>query len=228
MLEIEKHQDKLRSKGVLTQDTKQISVGGSRWLMKEELEDLLVEKISDYDFSRFLQLMERMLALPCCSLEETFVQSFRKQLEVQSNNQEIPDLQHDERGGAYSQAHGRRKTATASVTLRDGGSGRITVNGRDCLHYFPVLQDREQAMFPLQFVGALGRFDVEARVEGGGRSSQAGALRLAIARAVLSFIPGGEIESVRQAGLLTTDPRVRERKKPGQAGARKKFTWKKR
>ncbi|KAG7259808.1 hypothetical protein CRUP_003504 [Coryphaenoides rupestris] len=65
-------------------------------------------------------------------------------------------------------------------------------------------------------------------VQGGGRSSQAGALRLAIARALLSFLSEREMENMRQAGLLTPDPRVRERNKPGQEGARRKYTWRKR
>ncbi|MEQ2277664.1 37S ribosomal protein S9, mitochondrial, partial [Xenotaenia resolanae] len=122
----------------------------------------------------------------------------------------------------------KRKTSKSSVVVRDCGSGSITINGEDYLHYFPVLQDREQLMFPLQFTGLLGRFDLECTVSGGGRSSQAGALRLAISRALLSFVSEGEGEAMRQAGLLTLDPRVRERKKPGQEGARRKFTWKKR
>ncbi|KAK5891605.1 hypothetical protein CgunFtcFv8_018837 [Champsocephalus gunnari] len=87
---------------------------------------------------------------------------------------------------------------------------------------------REQLMFPLQFVDMLGRFDLECSVSGGGRSSQAGALRLAVSRALLGFLSEGQVETMRQAGLLTPDPRVKERKKPGQEGARRKFTWKKR
>ncbi|KAI4883406.1 hypothetical protein NFI96_032415 [Prochilodus magdalenae] len=170
--------------------------------------------------------MERLLSMPYCAMEEEFVQRFRRQLEVQSSKQEIPALQHDENGVAFSQADGRRKTAKASVTLRDCGSGGITINGKSYLQYFPILQDRKQLMFPLHFVDMLGRYDVEATVEGGGHSAQSGALRLAISRALLSFVSAGEMESMRQGGLLTPDPRVKERKKPGQAGARKKFTWK--
>ncbi|KAL6456080.1 hypothetical protein MHYP_G00359310 [Metynnis hypsauchen] len=228
VLAIEKYQDNMRNKGLFTKDTKQMSLTGSRWLLKEELEELLVENISDHDYTRFLQLMERLLSMPYCAMEEEFVQRFRRQLEVQSSRQEIPAVQHDENGVAFSQAEGRRKTARASIKLRDCGTGSITVNGKSYLLYFPILQDREQLMFPLHFVDMLGRFNVEASVEGGGHSAQAGALRLAISRALLSFVSAGEMESMRQAGLLTSDPRVKERKKPGQAGARKKFTWKKR
>ncbi|RXM32652.1 28S ribosomal protein S9, mitochondrial [Acipenser ruthenus] len=177
---------------------------------------------------RFIQLLERILALPYCSMEEEYIQRFRRALEVQSKKQKIEPLQYDENEVAFSTGEGRRKTATATTIVRDNGSGNITVNGVDYLHYFPVLQDREQLMFPFQFLDRLGKHDMECKVTGGGRSAQAGAIRLATARALLSFVTENEVESMRQAGLLTPDPRVKERQKPGQEGARRKFTWNKR
>ncbi|XP_011604724.2 small ribosomal subunit protein uS9m [Takifugu rubripes] len=228
ILNVEKVQDRLRAKGLFSPHGKNLSLGTSRWLTKEELELQLVETMSPNDYTHFLQLMERLVSLPYSSNEEEFVLQYRRQLEVQSKKQTVPPLQQDDRGVAFTTAEGRRKSSTSSVTLKDCGSGRVIINGQDYLHYFPILQDREQLMFPLQFVGLLGRFDLECSVSGGGRSSQAGALRLAISRALLCFLSEGEVENLRQAGLLTPDPRVRERKKPGQEGARKKFTWKKR
>uniref|UniRef100_A0AAZ3PYM4 Small ribosomal subunit protein uS9m n=1 Tax=Oncorhynchus tshawytscha TaxID=74940 RepID=A0AAZ3PYM4_ONCTS len=227
-LAVEKHQDRLRGKDLFTQDAKQISLVGSRWLLKEELEELLVETISEHDYARFIQLMERLLSLPYCSVEEDFVQRYRRQLEIQSSKQQVQPLQYDQHGVAYSTGDGRRKTAMGTVLLRDSGSGSISINGTNYVHYFPVLQDREQLMFPLHFMEVLGRFDMQCSVSGGGHSSQAGALRLAISRAMLSFLSEGQVETMRQAGLLTPDPRIKERKKPGQEGARRKFTWKKR
>ncbi|XP_061533719.1 28S ribosomal protein S9, mitochondrial isoform X2 [Phycodurus eques] len=222
ILNIERHQDRLRAKGLFSQDVK------TMWLLKEELEELLVEPISVHDYTRFLQLMERLLSQPYCAMEEQFVLCYRQQLEAQSSKQTISSLEKDEKGVAFSTAQGRRKTSNASVVLRDGGSGSVNINGQNYPQYFSVLQDREQLMFPLQFMDMLGRFDMESSVSGGGRTSQAGALRLAISRALCSFLPQRDVEIMRQAGLLTPDPRVRERKKPGQEGARKKFTWKKR
>ncbi|ELU02394.1 hypothetical protein CAPTEDRAFT_88974, partial [Capitella teleta] len=84
---------------------------------------------------------------------------------------------------------------------------------------------REQVMSPLHFTNTLGRVDIEARVEGGGHSSRAGALRLALSRALRSIVDRQMVEKMRIAGLLTKDPRRRERKKFGQEGARRKFTW---
>ncbi|XP_046887481.1 28S ribosomal protein S9, mitochondrial isoform X1 [Hypomesus transpacificus] len=227
VLAAEKQQDRLRARSLLPEPSKKSSLGGSRWLFKEELEELLVETISDYDYQRFLQLVMRLQERGS-SAEEDFLLSLRRRLEVQSSRQEVPALQVDEQGHSYSTAEGRRKSATGSVVLTDGGSGDVIINGSRCHHYFTVLQDREQLMFPLVFTGVLGRFDMRCSVAGGGHSSQAGALRLALSRALLSFLSQGQVENMRQAGLLTPDPRVRERKKPGQEGARRKFTWNKR
>ena len=115
------------------------------------IKDLIVESISDYDYARFIQLMERMLSMPYCNNDEEFILRYRRQLEVQSSKQLIPPLERDDRGVAFSMAEGKRKSSNSSVVMRDSGSGRFTVNGLDYLHYFPVLQDREQLMFPLQF-----------------------------------------------------------------------------
>uniref|UniRef100_H3B142 Small ribosomal subunit protein uS9m n=2 Tax=Latimeria chalumnae TaxID=7897 RepID=H3B142_LATCH len=227
-ISIQNYQDRMRAKGMFSQETKQLNLTGSRWLIKEELEEMLVEKLSDHDFARFIQLMEQILTFPYCSIEEEYIHKFRRKLEVQSRKQNIEPLQYDDKGVAFSVGEGKRKTATANVILRDNGSGKVTVNGIDYLHYFPVLQDREQLMFPFQFLDRLGKYDMECTVSGGGRSGQAGAVRVAAARAVLSFITEREVEFMRQAGLLTRDPRKRERKKPGQEGARRKYTWKKR
>uniref|UniRef100_A0A8C4P1L1 Small ribosomal subunit protein uS9m n=1 Tax=Dicentrarchus labrax TaxID=13489 RepID=A0A8C4P1L1_DICLA len=204
------------------------SLSSSRWRTKDELQSMLVETVSDHDYKRFIQLMERLVSMPYSGVEEEFILPYRQQLGAQSTKEMVPPLEKDDRGVAFSTAEGRRKSSTSSVVLRDCGSGRITINGMGYLDFFPALQDREQLMFPLQFMGELGRFDLECTVSGGGRAGQAGALRLAISRALLSFLSEGEGETMRQAGLLTPDPRVRERKKPGQEGARKKFTWKKR
>ncbi|XP_004277780.1 28S ribosomal protein S9, mitochondrial [Orcinus orca] len=228
LLDVENRQDQLRAKGLFSEKTKAKDPIGSRWLIKEELEEMLVEKLSDQDYAQFIRLLERLSALPCDAAEEEFVGRFRRSVTIQSKKQLIEPLQYDEKGMAFSTGQGNRKTAKAKVTVYDHGSGRIEVNGVDYLLYFPVTQDREQLMFPFHFLDRLGEHDVTCTVSGGGRAAQAGAIRLATARALCSFVTEDEVEWMRQAGLLTADPRVRERKKPGQEGARRKFTWKKR
>ncbi|XP_061066513.1 small ribosomal subunit protein uS9m isoform X1 [Eubalaena glacialis] len=228
LLDVENRQDQLRAKGLFSEKTKAKDPIGSRWLIKEELEEMLVEKLSDQDYAQFIRLLERLSALPCDAAEEEFVGRFRRSVTIQSKKQLIEPVQYDEKGMAFSTGRGNRKTAKAEVAVYDHGSGRIEVNGVDYLLYFPVTQDREQLMFPFHFLDRLGQHDVTCTVSGGGRAAQAGAIRLATARALCSFVTEDEVEWMRQAGLLTADPRVRERKKPGQEGARRKFTWKKR
>ena len=121
---------------------------------------------------------------------------------------------------------GRRKTSTARVFLRPG-SGTITVNHKPIETAFPTETHRLLIRLPLVVTETGERFDVLATTAGGGISGQAGALRLGIARALLGF--NAELRStLRKAGLLTRDPRAKERKKYGMAGARKRFQFSKR
>jgi small subunit ribosomal protein S9 len=121
---------------------------------------------------------------------------------------------------------GRRKTSTARVFLRPG-SGTITINRRPIEASFPTETQRLTIRLPLVVTETTERFDVLATTTGGGVTGQAGALRLGIARALLGY--DAELRSaLRKAGLLTRDPRAKERKKYGMAGARKRFQFSKR
>ncbi|NWX22215.1 RT09 protein, partial [Aegotheles bennettii] len=227
LLNVQKYQDQLTAQNLPPQKEKR-NLAGSRWLTKIELEEMLLEKLSDDDYSRFIQLLQKLMTFPCGENEEEYIKKFSKEVPVQLQKIVIEPLKHDERGVAFSTGQGSRKTSRATVVVYDNGTGKVTVNGIDVLHYFPVLQDREQLLFPFQFLGRVGKHDMVCTVSGGGRSAQAGAIRLASAKALRSFVTEKEVEFMRQAGLLTLDPRVKERKKPGQEGARRKFTWKKR
>lgn len=121
---------------------------------------------------------------------------------------------------------GRRKTSTARVFLRPG-SGTITVNKKPIEASFPTETQRLVIRMPLVVTETVERFDVLATTAGGGVTGQAGAIRLGIARALLGF--NEELRTtLRKAGLLTRDPRAKERKKYGMAGARKRFQFSKR
>ena len=121
---------------------------------------------------------------------------------------------------------GRRKTAVARVRLASG-SGKITVNGRAFDNYFTLETLRSQATLPLTITGTVEKFDVRVNVSGGGPNGQADAVRHGIARALLKF-DAALRPSLKAEGLLTRDPRMRERKKYGQPGARKRFQFSKR
>lgn len=124
------------------------------------------------------------------------------------------------------QATGRRKTSVASVRMQSG-SGAIKVNGRDFTDYFPSLSVQNQILRPLEIANAVHSYDIAVKTTGGGINGQAGALRLAISRALLQFDEALR-SPLKQEGLLTRDPRMKERKKPGRPGARKRFQFSKR
>ena len=123
-------------------------------------------------------------------------------------------------------AVGRRKEAVCRVYLRPG-LGKWDVNGRTLGDYFPRPSHVSAIQQPFTATDTLGRFDVQANLEGGGMTGQAGALRLAVARALVK-LDEQHRRKLRDLGLLTRDARKVERKKPGQPGARKKFQFSKR
>jgi len=121
---------------------------------------------------------------------------------------------------------GRRKCAVARVRLQPG-SGKVTVNRQDFSEYFPSLTVRSYVTQPMMITGTTGAYDVVANITGGGPIGQAGALRHGIARALQKAKT--ELRAVlKESGMLTRDARVKERKKSGQPGARKRFQFSKR
>ena len=121
---------------------------------------------------------------------------------------------------------GRRKTAVARVRLASG-TGKILINGRPFENYFPLESLRVTATQPLTVTGTADKFDAQITVSGGGPNGQAGAVRHSIARALLT-VDANLRPTLKAEGLLTRDPRMRERKKYGQPGARKRFQYSKR
>lgn len=121
---------------------------------------------------------------------------------------------------------GRRKTSTARVYLRPGAGGFI-VNRKEFDQYFPNQALRMVIRQPLALTDTANKFDVLVNVAGGGPAGQAGAIRHGITRALMEF--NADLRpALKQAGLVTRDPRIKERKKYGQKGARKRFQFSKR
>jgi small subunit ribosomal protein S9 len=121
---------------------------------------------------------------------------------------------------------GRRKTAVARVRISPG-TGKVTINRRAFESYFPVETHRAQVLLPFTVTATTGKFDVRVNVNGGGPNGQAGAVRHGIARALLES-DAALRPLLKTEKLLTRDPRMRERKKYGQPGARKRFQFSKR
>jgi small subunit ribosomal protein S9 len=123
-------------------------------------------------------------------------------------------------------ATGRRKTSVARVRVSEG-SGNITVNGLEADKYFDTALQQELLKKPFITAGVVGKYDIIASVNGGGKSGQCGAVVHAVSRALAST--DDEMKDIlKKAGFLTRDPRMKERKKPGQPGARKRFQFSKR
>jgi small subunit ribosomal protein S9 len=123
-------------------------------------------------------------------------------------------------------ATGRRKTSIAQVRLVPG-SGKIVINGRPYEEYFTVVAQQSAVLKPLEVAKTGNVYDIAVNARGGGIAGQAGATSLGIARALIQATP--ELRAPLKAeGLLTRDPRMKERKKPGQPGARKRFQFSKR
>jgi small subunit ribosomal protein S9 len=126
----------------------------------------------------------------------------------------------------YIWGTGRRKSAIARVRL-SRGSGTITVNHRPFDKYFLTVDDQQSALAPLNATKAFGRYDIFVNASGGGMAGQAGAMKLGLARALKTIEPA--LESILRAqGLLTRDPRMKERKKYGLRGARRGVQYSKR
>ncbi|MBN1941756.1 MAG: 30S ribosomal protein S9 [Phycisphaerae bacterium] len=121
---------------------------------------------------------------------------------------------------------GRRKSAIARVRIRPG-DGAFLINKRDVADFFPHLKDQNTVFSPLEALGMRRSYEVNVNLKGGGWTGQSGAVALGLARALAKHMP--EIErDLRHKGLLTRDARAKERKKPGQPGARKRFQFSKR
>lgn len=123
-------------------------------------------------------------------------------------------------------ATGRRKTAVARIRMT-AGSGKIEVNGKSFEDYFPTVPLQNTFLAPLQVVKLTNAYDISVNTTGGGATGQAGAARLAIARALLQ-VDANLRGTLKAEGLLRRDPRMKERKKSGQPGARKRFQFSKR
>jgi len=123
-------------------------------------------------------------------------------------------------------ATGRRKTSVARIRMTPG-SGKIEINGKSFEDYFPTVPLQSTVLQPLQVAKLTNAYDLSINTTGGGTSGQAGATRLAIARALLQ-VDGDLRGTLKAEGLLRRDPRMKERKKSGQPGARKRFQFSKR
>jgi small subunit ribosomal protein S9 len=129
------------------------------------------------------------------------------------------------KASTYTEAVGRRKTATARVRIMPAKNSTMTVNGKPAENYFPLSSMVKTAFSPITLMGAA--YAVTAKVQGGGHKSQAEAVRLGISRAMIEIVPE-QRKDLKVRGFLKRDPRAKERKKFGLKGARRAPQWSKR
>lgn len=219
-------EDSLIRKGTLPVD--KIDLTGFVILSKKEIEQQLLENFSDREYNYLITSLERLCDHPLSKRVTDFILKFHKALVSHTKKVSILPLEHDSTGRPYVTVKDcMRKNTRGQVTIWGNGSGKITINGQD-ITYFEDMLHREQVVFPLIFTNMADKVDIEATVNGGGPTGHSGAVRWGIAWGLRSFVDQPMIERMRLAGLLTRDWRRRERKKWGQEGARRKFTWKKR
>ncbi|XP_014613145.1 PREDICTED: 28S ribosomal protein S9, mitochondrial-like isoform X1 [Polistes canadensis] len=216
-----------KSTGTLPNENK-MDPHESVWITKVQLENLLLEKLYDDQYEYFIKTMEKLLNHPLSQRAEEFIMKYRIKLAINTKDYNFLPIMYTEDGKPYVKVFPcQRKSATATVTVFGEGTGKITINGKD-ISYFKDMQSRQQVIFPLIFTNMIEKVDIEAVVEGGGNTGQSGAIRWGIAWGLRSFVTPEVVQNMKIAGLLTRDWRIRERKKFGQEGARRKFTWKKR
>ncbi|GFO28403.1 28S ribosomal protein s9, mitochondrial [Plakobranchus ocellatus] len=221
-------EDQLRAERRLEEMEGQVfNAASSEWLSLHALKTKLVENIKEKEYNHFVTMMERLAAHPLSGREQEFIMSWRISLQAEQLESAVQELEVEEGGRMCATAKGTRKSSNAIVKVYKPGSGNFIINGKD-LTYFTQNMYRETLLLPFIVSGLLGKVDVEADVEMGGPTGQAGAIRLGLSRALTAFVDEDVKEKMRLSGLLTKDPRKKERKKPGQEGARRKFTWKKR
>uniref|UniRef100_A0A914W2R1 Mitochondrial ribosomal protein S9 n=1 Tax=Plectus sambesii TaxID=2011161 RepID=A0A914W2R1_9BILA len=228
------HADQVRRKqGSAPKDSQIISVG-STWVSMESFSQILGEKITEEMYAQLVAALENLMTIPFAHMERDFIFKYRKMLgggksDGKQKGSFLPVVEIDATTGRrFATAFGGKKKTRAFVTIHDAGTGKYTVNGHG-IDTVRSLQAREMLLAPFITLNKLGQFDVEARTEGpGGLSSIPAAIRLGVSFCLSAFVSDVERNQLRLAGLLTRDPRRRERSKVNQPGARQKWTWKRR
>ncbi|CAF0710744.1 unnamed protein product [Brachionus calyciflorus] len=207
-----------------------INLTGSVWIDRNKLNVKFNMKIDELSYNKFIIMLQKLAEHSLSKREETFIGQFIVPFEPPIKLSDIPALLKDETGRPYQELEVRQRTAIVKLKLYEG-NGKIKIKapeGNFNINFFDSLTQREQLLFPFKVVDKINKFDIEMEVNNGGMSCLSKAARYAISKALCCFVSADSIEKLRLAGLLTSDSRPKERKKPGQEGARRRYTWKKR
>lgn len=207
-------------------------LSSSEWLAKDDVNKKLGESITDEMYAQLIISLDYFISLPFASMEHDFIFEYRRPIAGGTGSKlfgpQIPEVELvPETKRRVARSTTRVKRSIANTTVSDAGTGKYTINGFG-LDDFRTLQAREILLAPLIIADLLGKVDIEAQVEGpGGLSVIPRVVRHGAALGIAALYPE-KANKLRLAGLLTSDPRRRERNKVNQPGARAKWIWKKR
>uniref|UniRef100_F1L5E8 40S ribosomal protein S9 n=1 Tax=Ascaris suum TaxID=6253 RepID=F1L5E8_ASCSU len=219
-------------KNVDSKAGQELILSGSAWISKEALNKKLNEAITDEMYAQLIIAFDYLCSLPFASMERDFIFEYREEIASGTGNRlfgpQIPEVELlPESNRRIARSRTIVKRTIARVTVSDAGTGRYTINGHG-IDEFRSLQAREILLAPLLVSDLLGLVDVDAEVEGpGGLSVVPRVVRHGTALGIAALYPE-HTEKLRLSGLLTRDPRRRERNKVNQPGARAKWIWKRR
>uniref|UniRef100_A0A914ZBF6 Uncharacterized protein n=1 Tax=Panagrolaimus superbus TaxID=310955 RepID=A0A914ZBF6_9BILA len=229
-----RHHDDLLNRGSLPENTEPLLLEGTVWKNQADISKELGEKLTDEMYAHLIIALDYLRSLPLASLEKDFIESFRVPTMIGRAQDilygpQIPDVQIDaENNRRFTTITTKAKSVQVEVTVKDNGSGKYTVDG----HHFDVfrsLMARENLIAPLIVTEMFGRVDIEAKVlnEQYGLSIVPRAVRHGVSLGIAALYPETK-EKLRDMDMLTMEPRVKERSKVNQPGARAKWIWKRR
>ncbi|CAD5220982.1 unnamed protein product [Bursaphelenchus xylophilus] len=227
------HDERLLKGLPLSEDKGELNLTGSMWLLKDDLAKKLSERLSDDMYAQLLLAFENLASLPLAHLEKGFIMEYRTGLSGGSKPElfgpGVPAVKLDaENNIRFAVGIGKVKSTRVTAKVSDAGTGLYTVNDLP-LSGFQALVSRENFIAPLIITGRLGKVDVAVKIEEGpgGISAVPRAARHALSLGLAALYPNTK-NMLRLAGLLTQDPRRKERNKVNQPGARAKWIWKRR
>uniref|UniRef100_A0AC35U1Q6 28S ribosomal protein S9, mitochondrial n=1 Tax=Rhabditophanes sp. KR3021 TaxID=114890 RepID=A0AC35U1Q6_9BILA len=213
--------------------SKDLILTGSSWISKDKLSKRIGDAITDEMYAHWLMAFDYLASLPSAYIESEFIMSYRDQMASGTDGKtvfgpQIPQVVLDTVSKKrFATAETQVKSTFAKAIVNDAGSGKYIINGHsyDC---FRSLLARETLIAPLIVADVLGKVDIEVTTSGdGGLSAVPRAVRHAVALGIAAIYPQ-QVERLRISGLLTSDPRRKERSKVNQPGARAKWIWKRR
>lgn len=231
--ELNKYEDRQLEKGIVTPpEGSKYTLVGREWLRREQLCERFLEGVNDSERDYLIRSLTALISHPYSSRASQLIEDFTYQLVGQSINLDLPEILKDENTGElYTDLTDHKLAHWVRVKTVLNGTGKFDLDGYD-IEFFDNMYTRRSLFFPLQLAGMVDRVDIIANVVkkpiSEGQGAIAGIIRLLVSRSIAAYVDPETRERMRLAGLLTADLRARERKKFGQEGARRKYTWKKR